>query len=190
MRRITAVTGAAALEEVHRLEDRLDEISDVLDAPRARLVERSREVVGEAKRLRKEIEGAAASKASSAAKDLLSSVVDLAHMRVLVKRVDGLGANDLRRLLDGLKGEDGLVTVLGSVTNGKPFLIGRVSADLVGEGLSAAAIVKEAAAEIEGGGGGRPEMAQAGGKDASGMDRALEKALGALKTADGGMSGG
>jgi len=185
VRRITAVTGAAAVEAVHRLETTIDDAARALDVPASRLVERSGEVVAEAKRLRKELEREATAKASSAAQDLTASAAKLKSLRVIVKRLDGLSVDDLRRCVDGLKNEKGLVTVLGSVKDDKVALVGAVSKDLVAKGLSAVTLVKQAASEIDGGGGGRPEMAQAGGKNPAGLDRALEKAGRLVREADG-----
>jgi alanyl-tRNA synthetase len=189
VRRITAVTGAEALSEVHRTEDELKNVAAALDAPLSRVGERAGEVVRELKALRKELDAAAASRAGDAAKDLLSSARELSSMRVVVERLDGLSADDLRRCIDGLKAEKALVVVLASVADEKPLLIGSVSPDLVEKGVSAAEIVKTAAREIKGGGGGKPLMAQAGGKDPGGVDRALEAALEAARKADEAASG-
>jgi len=190
VRRITAVTGAAAVEAVHGLEDLLDEIAEAVDSPRSRLAERARDLAAETRKLRKELEKAAASKASSAAQDLLSGARQLKSLRLVAKRIDGLSADDLRRFLDGLKAEKALVTVIGSVKDGRPALAASVSPDLVKAGLSAVSIIKQAAADIGGGGGGRPDMAQAGGKNAGGIDKALETASRLVEDADRNAGGG
>ena len=184
VRRITAVTGASAVEEVHRIELELEKAAAAMDVPVARVVERAAELAEQARELRKKLEGMAASKASEAGRDLVSSARSLSNMRVLTQRLDGLSADDLRHCVDGLKGEQALVTVLGSVKDAKPFLIGAVSADLVARGLDAAKILRQAARHIKGGGGGKPDLAQAGGKDSSGIDAALEEAARAAEEAD------
>jgi alanyl-tRNA synthetase len=176
VRRITAVTGAGAVAAVHGLEDTLGEVSANLDAPLSRLVERSADVVAETRRLRKELEKVMASKASSAAKDLASAAKSFGSLRAIVERVDNLGVDELRKLIDGLKKETALVTILASVKDGKVALIGAVTKDLVAKGVSAANLIKAIAPEVEGGGGGKPDMAQAGGKNPAGVDRALDKA--------------
>jgi len=176
VRRITAVTGAGAVAAVHGLEDTLGEISANLDAPVSRLVERSADVVAETRRLRKELEKIAASQASSAAKDLASAAKPYGPLRAIVERIDNLGVEDLRKLIDGLKKESSLVTVLASVKDGKVALIAAVSKDLLPKGASAVTLIKSIAPEVEGGGGGKPDMAQAGGKNPAGVDKALTKA--------------
>jgi alanyl-tRNA synthetase len=186
VRRIIAVTSARAVEAVHKAEAAIEEAAEALDAPASRLVERAREVAAEARGLRKSIEKQAASKASSAAQDLVASAKALKSMRIIVKRLDGLTLDELRLRIDGLKGEKGLATVLGSVKDDKVALIAAASADLTARGISAVNIVKQVASEISGGGGGRPEMAQAGGKNPAGLDKALEKAEKLLEKADEG----
>ena len=184
VRRITAVTGAAAVAAVHELEETLEAAAGALDVPVSRVVERARDLSAEAKRLRKEVDKAAAGQASSAARDLLSGAKRLTNLRALVERVDNLSVEDMRKYLDGLKKETALVTVLGSVRDGKVTLIGSVSKDLVAKGLSAVEIIKSAAAAVEGGGGGRPDMAQAGGKNPAGLDKALANALAGIEAKD------
>jgi len=186
VRRITAVTGAGALEEVHRMQTVLEKTAEALDVPPAKVVERAREAAREIKQLRRELDSIAASRAGAAAEDLAGSIRPLSHVRMLVERLDGLSADDLRRCIDGLKvkGEDSLVIVLGSVADGKPILVGAVSPPLVEKGFDAAGILKRAAAHIKGGGGGRPELAQAGGKEPSGLDDALDEARRAVEEAD------
>ncbi len=188
MRRITAVTGSRAVEEVHRMEMELEEAAAALDVPRARLVERAGELAEEARSLKRKLDGMAASKAAEAARDLSSSARRLSHMKVLVERLDGLSADDLRRCIDGLKDEDGIVAVLGSLKDAKPLLVASVSPALVKQGLDASKILRRAAGHIKGGGGGRAELAQAGGKDPSGLDRALAEALKAVEEADAALS--
>jgi alanyl-tRNA synthetase len=116
----------------------------------------------------------------------VASAKALKSMRIIVKRLDGLTLDELRLRIDGLKGEKGLATVLGSVKDDKVALIAAASADLTARGISAVNIVKQVASEISGGGGGRPEMAQAGGKNPAGLDKALEKAEKLLEKADEG----
>jgi len=185
VRRVTAVTGIRALDAVHKLETTIDDAAASLDVPASRLVERAAEVVQEVRKLRKQLEKEAASKASSAAEDLAGSAVSLKTLRYVVKRLDGLSADDLRRCIDALKNQAGLVTILGAVRDDKVNLIGAVTKDLVDKGVSAVNIIKEVASEIAGGGGGRPDMAQAGGKNPAGLDRALEKAVKLIEKADG-----
>ncbi len=184
VRRITAVTGAAAVEVVHDLEKTIHAAAVELDVPVSRLVERAREVTVQMKDLKKQLEREAASKASSAAQDLVSSARQLRSLRAIVTRLDGLSADDLRMCVDGLKGENALVTFLASAKDDRVNLIAAVSKDLLSKGISASDIVKQAAAKVQGGGGGRPDMAQAGGKNPAGIDDALKTAADLIEKAD------
>ncbi len=189
VRRITAVTAMSAVAEVHKLESTLDAMAAALDVPRSRVCDRAAEIVAETKELRKKLDEAAVEKASSAAGDLLASVHPMANLRVVVRRLDGLTVDDLRRCADGLRGEKALLAVLGSVKDDRPSLIVAASQDLVSRGVDAVAIARRAAAKMKGGGGGKPTLAQAGGKDAAGLDAALEEALAAAKETDAALAG-
>ncbi|MHC4712253.1 MAG: alanine--tRNA ligase [Planctomycetota bacterium] len=189
VRRITAVTAMTAVGEVHRLESELETMALALDVPLSRVSERVEEIVGETKDLRRKLSDVAAERASSAAKDLLASVRPLTHLRAVVERLDGLTVDDLRRCADGLKAEQGLIAILGSVKDDRPSLIVCASPDLVAKGFDAVAIARRAAAKIKGGGGGKATMAQAGGKDPSGLDAALEEGFAAAREADTSLGG-
>jgi alanyl-tRNA synthetase len=97
--------------------------------------------------------------------------------QVIVQSYPGADANALRALADDLRGATGrFVAILGAASDGRPALLVAASRDLVGEGFDSGTIVREAARHIGGGGGGRPDLAQAGGKDAAGLDEALREA--------------
>jgi alanyl-tRNA synthetase len=96
---------------------------------------------------------------------------------VIVQSYDDADANALRALADDLRGMTGrFVAVVGAATDGKPALLVAASRDLAAEGFDSGAIVRQAAPIIGGGGGGRADLAQAGGKDASRLDEALREA--------------
>lgn len=117
------------------------------------------------------------------AEQLLSSVRQINNVNVLVARSHATDVEDLRSMCDWIRDKirSGVV-VLGATFAGKPFLLAMVTQDLVELGLDAVGICKDAAGAIQGGGGGRPNLAQAGGKDPGGLDKALELAIQSLES--------
>jgi alanyl-tRNA synthetase len=117
--------------------------------------------------------------------DLESEVQRVGGVNVLARRVENLDRNGLRRLAAELKNRlrSGVV-VLGTDANGSAHLVAMVSADLT-DRIRADHLIRGLAALIDGGGGGKPEMAEAGGKDASGLDRALDEAIELVRSAAG-----
>ncbi|MGD8207175.1 MAG: alanine--tRNA ligase [Thiohalocapsa sp.] len=176
VRRIEAVAGDRALAWVEDEEERLARIADLLkgapadaDAKVAQLVERSR-------RLEKELEQLKAKLASAAGSDLASEAVDVDGIRVLAARLEGVDAKSLRGTMDQLKSKVGSgVVLLATATDGKVSLIAGVTKDLT-DRFKAGDLVNIAAQKVGGRGGGRPDMAQAGGNDPSGIPAALETA--------------
>jgi alanyl-tRNA synthetase len=133
----------------------------------AALQERVRGQERENERLRGQLAGASAG-------DLLQRATSVDGTRVLATRVDAASRDGLRQLGDRLRDRlDSGVIVLGSVIDGRPSLLSMVTPDLVQRGVRAGDIVREAATLIDGRGGGRPELAEAGGKDPSKLDAAL-----------------
>jgi alanyl-tRNA synthetase len=177
LRRIEAVTGEAATELVaDRLEalrataqllgEREENVPQRIEA----LLERLRD----AERAAKAPRGAAQRLDAAAA---LHAAQEAGSTRVIVASYDGADATALRGLADDLRGMTGrFVAVVGAATDGKPSLLVAASRDLAAEGFDSGAIVRQAAPIIGGGGGGRPDLAQAGGRDASRLDEALREA--------------
>ena len=179
-RRITAITGRAALEMVETMEGILKEASGALKIPPQQLPARVTALVEEVKALKKQ---ATQRKAESApaisADDLLARAESIGGAKVLVTMLPETAPEDLRQRIDVLRRKcgDGLAVLLISSVDGKVNLAAGVTPDLVEKGLHAGMWLKEVAPVVGGGGGGRPDMAQAGGKDASRIAEALEKAL-------------
>jgi alanyl-tRNA synthetase len=112
--------------------------------------------------------------AATRAADMLERTVDVNGLRVLAARADVDGKDALRQMGDRLRDRIGSgVVVLGAVIEGRPSLLAMVTPDLVAQGVKAGDIVRETAAIVDGRGGGRPELAEAGGKDAGKLDDAL-----------------
>ena len=131
-----------------------------------------------------EIERLQSEKASRSVEQLLGKVhlLDVHGVQVLAERVDADSVDRLREMTDQLRGRLGSVAiVLGAVIDGKPMLVAAVTPDLVEKGLQAGKLVGEVARQIGGGGGGKPTMAQAGGRDAGKLDQALAQVPGLVE---------
>jgi alanyl-tRNA synthetase len=127
----------------------------------------------EMKKLRRELESLKMKSASAATADAASAAVDVKGVKVLAQRVDGLDKSQMRNLVDELRGKLGSgVVVLGAAVEGKVSLIVGVSKDLVGR-VQAGKVIGAVAAKVGGKGGGRPDLAEAGGSDVAGLDAAL-----------------
>jgi alanyl-tRNA synthetase len=138
------------------------------------LAPRIEKLLAQQKELERKIESTEAKLASGASRDLMEGVQEIAGIRVLVQRVDG-GAKVLRGLADQLRDKLGSgVVVLGGVDGAKVVLLAAVTADLT-EKIQAGQIIREIAPIVGGGGGGRPDFAQAGGKDPAKLDAALAR---------------
>jgi alanyl-tRNA synthetase len=174
VRRIEAVTGAAALAFVAEEEARLGEIGALLSASGADVVDKLRQLFERQKRLERELESLKAKAASSATQDLAAGARRIGGIAVVAARVDGLDAKALREGVDGLKQKlADCVVLLASASDGKAALAGGVSGTALGR-IKAGDVVAHVAALIGGKGGGRADMAQGGGVDSPALDAALQ----------------
>ncbi|WP_313756405.1 alanine--tRNA ligase [Tissierella sp.] len=174
VRRIEAITGGAVYEYMNNMEESIGELSDILKTNKNNLLEKARTLVDEAKDKEKEIESLKTKMASSIADEILSSKLIVSEVSTIVYKVDNMDMNSLRNLGDEIKSRLGSgVVVLASVKNDKLSFVGMVTKDIVGKGVHAGNIIKEVAMKTGGGGGGREDMAQAGGKDINKVDEAL-----------------
>ena len=173
VRRIEGVTGARALEHVEDDEDRLLRIGSVINAARDDLEEKVSKLVEQNRKLEKELQAVKSKLASAAGSDLASQAVDVNGAKVLAARLDGVEPKSLRDMLDQLKNKLGSGVVLLITINGeKVNLIAGVTKDLT-DRCKAGDLVRVAAEKVGGKGGGRPDMAQAGGSDPAGVEAAL-----------------
>jgi alanyl-tRNA synthetase len=173
VRRIEAVTGATALDWIEADEERLIRVAGLLKGGREDLDQRVGQLLERSRRLERELEQLKAKLASSAGQDLASQAVIIHGVRVLAARLDGADPKALRVTLDQLKDKLGSgVVVLAAESAGKISLIAGVTADLT-DRLKAGDLIREVAAKVGGKGGGRPDMAQAGGTDPAGLPAAL-----------------
>jgi len=174
VRRIEAVTGARALEWVEADEERLLRVGGLINAGRDEVEDKLGKLIERSRKLEKELEQIKAKLASAAGSDLAAQAVEVNGARVLAARLDGADPKSLRDTLDQLKNKLGSSVILLAAVNGdKVNLIAGVSKDLT-DRCRAGDLVKLAAEQVGGKGGGRPDMAQAGGSDPGGVPKALE----------------
>ena len=175
MRRIEAVSGRAAERMVWERFHREERVARTLQTSAQEVEARVRALMEENDSLQREREAMERRLSLQSAEALLDSVQEVGGVKVLSVRATAANADSLREMGDYLRDKmrSGVV-VLGSVINDRPMLVSMVTSDLVSDkGLNAADIARTAARAIGGGGGGRPEVAQAGGRDASKLDDAL-----------------
>ncbi len=181
IRRVEATTGFAALALVHQIEDELGEIAFEFGYQKtdAKLVKKKVSSLQETNRaLEKEIAKLRAKLASGRGTDLASQAVDVKGSKVLAATVDGADAKSLREAMDKLKDRlKSAAIVLGAVSDGKVALIAGVTADLTGR-VKAGELVNFVARQVGGKGGGRPDMAQAGGTEPAKLPDALQSVKG------------
>ena len=174
MRRVEAVAGRAAEELFLQRTATLESISRKLETPLADLEQRLDSFMDEADRLRKRLASLERESLLREARDLLSSAADVEGVRVVAARTSATNADGMRQMGDWLKEKlSSAVVVLAALDNGRPSLVAMVTPDLVARGLHAGNIARDTAKVMDGGGGGRPEMAQAGGKRADKLEEAL-----------------
>ena len=174
MRRIEAVTGRAAEELFVQQSDHLEAISQKLQTPVADLEARLDSFIQENEDLRKQLEGFQKTSLRGEAEELLSQIQEVDGVKVVAGRTSAGGPDGMREMADFLRDKLGSVVVaLAAVVEGSPILITMVTPDLVERGLHAGNIARDTAKVMGGGGGGRPEMAQAGGKQPEKVDEAL-----------------
>ena len=177
VRRIEAVTGAAALAYLNAAEEQVKEAAQLVKGNRDNLIDKLSAVLERNRQLEKQLEQLQAKAASAAGDDLSSAAVEVKGAKVLAARVDGQDGKALLALVDQLKNKLGhAVILLGSEHEGKVVLVAGVTKELSGR-LKAGDLMKQAAAAVGGKGGGRPDMAQGGGVDVAALDQALALAV-------------
>lgn len=175
IRRVEAVTGEAAYSLLNSQLNILKETAAKLKTNIKDVPQRVDVLQNEIKQLHRENESLATKLGNIEAGSLVSKVKDINGVPLLVAKVQGTDMNNLRNMADDLKQKLGSgIVVLGSPVEGKVNLIAGVTKDLMEKGFHAGKIIKEVASRCGGGGGGRPDMAQAGGKDPAKLDAALE----------------
>ncbi|MCR5398195.1 MAG: alanine--tRNA ligase [Lachnospiraceae bacterium] len=177
VRRIEAITGDNVLKHYASIEDRLNEAAALVKATPAALTDKIAGLLKELKTLQSENESLKSKAAKEALGDVTDNVTEIDGLKLIATKVSGVDMNGLRELGDSLKEKIGEgVIVLASDAGDKVNLMVTATDKAVAAGVAAGNMIKELAPLIGGGGGGRPNMAQAGGKNPSGIDACISKA--------------
>jgi alanyl-tRNA synthetase len=176
VRRVTAVTGLGALQYVRETERELKKVAELLKTSPKDLVKRVEATQKRVKDLEKKIEEVAVKAQAGSSKDLLEQARDINGMKVLATRMDPADPNVFRGLADQLRDrlKSGVV-VIGGEKDGKVVLLVAATKDVVARGIHAGNLLKEMAKEVNGRGGGKPDLAQGGGEDPSRIPAAFDK---------------
>jgi len=181
IRRVEAVTANGALEWVQQQNAQVEGVADMLKVQPGEVGARLHQIMDNVKSLEKELARLKSKLASNQGDDLADQAVAVGNARVLAATLDGADAKSLRETMDKLKDKLGSAAiVLGSVDAGKVTLIAGVTSDLTGK-VKAGELVNFVAQQVGGKGGGRPDMAQAGGTEPSKLPQALESVAGWVK---------
>jgi alanyl-tRNA synthetase len=173
VRRVEAITGEGVLAYLRDTESKLQGAAALLKAGPDELATKLQQLLDRTRQLEKELAQLKQKLASGGAQDLTAQTKEIKGVKVLAAAIDGMGAADLRTLLDQLKGKLGSgIVVLGAPAEGKVALIAGVTPDLVGK-VKAGDLVNAVALQVGGKGGGRPDMAQAGGTQPENLAAAL-----------------
>ena len=182
VRRIEALTGSGVTRYYAELEDKLNEAAKILKATPANLLDRCGHLMAELKALQSENESLKSKAAKDALGDVMDKVMEIKGVKLLAAKVSGVDMNGLRDLGDQLKAKLGEgVVVLASDLDGKVNLIAMATDGAQTDGAHAGNLIKGIAGLVGGGGGGRPNMAQAGGKNPAGIDAAIAEAAKVLE---------
>lgn len=182
VRRIEALTGDNVLAYYKKMEADFEAAAKVVKAAPANLAERLEHLTAELKALQSENESLKSKAAKSALGDVMDQVTEVKGVRLLAASVAGVDMNGLRDLGDQLKGKLGEgVVVLASECDGKVNLVVMATDGAIARGAHAGNLIKAVAGKVGGGGGGRPNMAQAGGKNPAGIADAIAEAKNALE---------
>lgn len=181
-RRIEALTGNHVFEYYAKMEKELQSAAAIVKSTPANLIERLEKLMAEVKELQSENESLKAKAAQSALGDVMDNVVGVKGVKLLATSVDGVDMNGLRDLGDDLKNKLGEgVVVLASANDGKVNLVAMATDGAMKAGAHAGNLIKSIAGLVGGGGGGRPNMAQAGGKNPAGIPDAIGAVAGELE---------
>jgi len=183
IRRIEAVTGAKAVKAMQEMEDELLDIASRLKCPLNAVVKRVESLSERIKELERELKARETGGAIKDVKGLVDKAEEVSGVRLVSSKVEGLDAAALRELGDRIRDRlnKGII-ILGSSKNGKAMLLVMATKNIT-DSINASELIRAISKEIKGGGGGRADMAQAGGKDPSGIERAIKKGVEEAKRA-------
>ncbi len=174
LRRIEAITGMTSYRQTVERDDLIAAIAASLNTSEGRIKEKVEEYIAEHKQLHKQNQELKQTMAGFEVSTLITAVKEINGAKMLSAQVEADNPESLRIIMDKVKENlNSILVVLGAVSDGKVILVGSASPDLVKRGLQANKIIKQVAARVGGGGGGKPELAQAGGKDPTALPEAL-----------------
>lgn len=177
VRRIIAITGAAVLEDNLKKDETISEVAELLKVKSNQLVSKIKSTVDENKTLKKELEDLKKANIGSEIDDIIKSAETIGEIKLITKEFSDYNINDLRDISDEVKSKlSSVVMVLATTVGEKVTLLVSISDDLLDKGYHAGKTIKELAKYIGGGGGGKADMAQAGGKNPEGVSKAFEVA--------------
>ncbi len=178
LRRIEAVTGPDAMSHTYAREDVLAEVSMLLKVREEEVPARVSSLLEELRKTQQALRRARTGSLGDQVSDALANARTIDRLRAILWQVEAETPDDLRRIVDELRsklGSEGVI-VLGAASDGKAMLVTAATPDVVGRGFDAVALIRSIAPRIKGGGGGRADLAQAGGKEPAGLETALEEA--------------
>lgn len=185
VRRIEALTGEWAYALVRRHEEDLREVAALLKVQPSEVIVKARKFLDSFRQMERDLERFKGRQAVAQGEELAAQARMIGKVRVLAGRVDGLDPKELRALADSVRDKiKSGVVVMGSSKDGRVGLVAMVTRDLT-KRFHAGNLLKEIASVVGGSGGGRPEMAQAGGKDVGRLDEALERVYEIVKRTAG-----
>ncbi|MDO5725522.1 MAG: alanine--tRNA ligase [Tissierellia bacterium] len=177
VRRIEAISGTNVYDYLNDLEYTIDSVSDTLKADRNNLLNRSEQILEENKNLKRDLQKLEKEQLKSESDEILQKIIKIGKISVLTERFKEHNVDSMRELADRIRDKiEDVVILFASENAGKINLVSACSKNLTKEGFSAGELIKTAAKITGGGGGGRPDMATAGGKDANKIDEALDYA--------------
>ena len=183
VRRIEAITGSNVLTYYKKQEEQLNKAAVTLKVQPAMLIEKIQHLMAEYKALSQELESLKAKLAKDSLGNILDSVVEVKGVKVLAAKVPGVDMNGLRDLSDNLCDKmGGGIAVLVSEADGKVNLVAKATDDAIAKGAHAGNLIKAIAPIVGGGGGGRPNMAQAGGKNPAGIEECIKAVAGTVES--------
>ena len=174
VRRIEAITGLESYKYLNKLEEEMDCIGDIFKTNRDNIILKSNQILDELKEKDREIDKLKKEKSKDISADILGTMEKIDDVNLITYKLEAMDMDSLRNLGDELKNkvESGVI-VLASIIDGKILFLTMVTKDLNKKGILAGNIIREVAKATGGNGGGRPDMAQAGGKDVTKTDEAL-----------------
>lgn len=182
VRRIEAITGSSLYNYINSMEKDIEEIANITKTNKTNISDKIKSLIDDIKEKEREIEEMQSKMATNIADDIIETKKEVRGISVISYKANNMDMNELRKLGDQLKNKlsQGVI-VLASVKDDKVYFVSMVTSDLIKEGIKAGDIVREVAKVTGGSGGGRPDMAQAGGKDISKVDEALSIVYGLIE---------